>query len=67
MPRTGHGPASIRNKKHHRFAEERARREHSGYLEAPSTLLKSYEAGLARIRRRLAEQREKLQRARRNK
>ena len=45
-----------------RLDEDRARREHGGYLESPAKLAKDYEAGLERTRQRLAAQREELQR-----
>ena len=44
-----------------RPSEDRARREH-GYAESPAKMLKAYEAGLARTKAKLTEQREELAR-----
>jgi hypothetical protein len=44
----------------HRPSEDRARREHGGYLETPAKMAKAYEAGLERTRLRLEQQREEI-------
>jgi hypothetical protein len=45
-----------------RLSEDRARREHGGYLESPRKLELQREEGLERTRARLAVQREELAR-----
>lgn len=45
-----------------RLSEDRARREHCGYLESVRSLERQREEGLERTRARLAVQREDLQR-----
>ena len=45
-----------------RREEDRARREHGGYLESARSLERQLEEGLERTRQRLAEQREQIAR-----
>ena len=42
--------------------EDRARHEHSGYLESPAKMAKALEEGLEQTKRRLTEQREQIAR-----
>jgi hypothetical protein len=45
-----------------RPSEDRARREHGGYIESPKKLAKAYEEAFERNKLKLAEQREELRR-----
>jgi hypothetical protein len=53
------GEARVRRRSE-RPSEDRARREHGGYIESAAKLAKAFEEAVERNKRKLAEQREEL-------